>query len=160
MNHQFSLIVNGKTVSVSARPDTPLLWVLREQLGLTGAKYSCGAGLCGACLVFLHDDAVPACTLPIENVGSQPIVTIEGLDTPEYAALVQAWREENVSQCGFCQPGQFIAACALLSEKPDPDQNDIDSTMSRVLCRCGTYPRAKTAIQTAASRLLEKRTSR
>jgi isoquinoline 1-oxidoreductase alpha subunit len=142
-----TLHINGQEQAVDASPDTPLLWVLRDSLGLTGTKYGCGVGECGACTVHLDGQAVHSCTLPVGQVGGRAITTIEGLsDHP----LQRAWLAENVPQCGYCQPGQIMAAAALLAETPNPSDDDIDAAMSGNLCRCGTYPRIRRAIHRAA----------
>ena len=149
------LLVNGERRTVNASLDTPLLWVLRDHVGLTGTKFGCGAGLCGACTV--HLDGVPtrSCTVPLSAVGNRRITTIEGLarspvaDTRTLHPLQQAWIAEDVPQCGYCQSGQLMAAAALLKRKPNPTDADIDDAMSN-LCRCGTYPRIRAAIHRAA----------
>ena len=145
-----SLNVNGQAHSIEVSPDTPLLWVLRDNLGLTGTKYGCGIGACGTCTVHLDGNAVRSCTLPVGQVGDQPITTIEGLSTDGDHPLQQAWLAENVSQCGYCQPGQIMAAAALLAENLSPSDADIDVAMSGNLCRCGTYQRIRSAIHRAA----------
>ncbi|MFN2119245.1 MAG: (2Fe-2S)-binding protein [Anaerolineales bacterium] len=144
------LNVNGQAHIVEASPDTPLLWVLRDNLGLTGTKYGCGIGACGTCTVHLDGEAVHSCTLPVGQVGGRPITTIEGLSTDGDHPLQQAWLAENVSQCGYCQPGQIMAAAALLAENLNPSDADIDAAMSGNLCRCGTYQRIRRAIHRAA----------
>jgi len=143
--------VNGKERQISAAPDTPLLWVLREELQLTGTKFGCGEGLCGACTVLIDDQPTRSCITPVADVGGRNIVTIEGL--PEDHPVKLAWLAEEVSQCGYCQPGQILAATALLKENPRPQDADIDSMMSGNLCRCGSYPRIRKAIHQAASQL-------
>jgi isoquinoline 1-oxidoreductase subunit alpha len=145
-----SLNVNGQAHSIEVSPDTPLLWVLRDNLGLTGTKYGCGIGACGTCTVHLDGSAVRSCTLPVGQVGDQPITTIEGLSTDGDHPLQQAWLAENVSQCGYCQPGQIMTAAALLAENLNPSDADIDAAMSGNLCRCGTYQRIRRAIHRAA----------
>jgi len=142
--------VNGKGHEVDADPETPLLWVLREQLGLTGSKYSCGIGECGACTVHIDGEAVPSCTVTVGEAAGRRIVTIEGLKGREAGALFTAWREGDVPQCGYCQPGQIMQAAALLSRNPNPDRREIEQTMSSVLCRCGTYQDVREAILRAA----------
>jgi len=143
--------VNGKEQQVSASPDTPLLWVLREELHLTGTKFGCGEGLCGACTVLIDDQPTRSCITMVEDVDGRNIVTIEGL--PEDHPVKLAWLTEEVSQCGYCQPGQILAATALLKENPRPQDADIDSVMSGNLCRCGSYPRIRKAIHQAAAQL-------
>ena len=145
-----SLNVNGQAHIVEVSPDTPLLWVLRDNLGLTGTKFGCGIGACGACTVHLDGNAVHSCTLPVGQVDGQPITTIEGLSTDGDHPLQQAWLAENVPQCGYCQPGQIMAAAALLADNPNPTDDDIDAAMSHNLCRCGTYQRIRRAIHRAA----------
>jgi isoquinoline 1-oxidoreductase alpha subunit len=145
-----SLNVNGQAHTVEVSPDTPLLWVLRDSLGLTGTKYSCGIGACGACTVHLDGEAVRSCTLPVGEVDGRAITTIEWLSTNGDHPLQQAWLAENVSQCGYCQPGQIMAAAALLAENPNPSDDDIDAALSGNLCRCGTYQRIRRAIHRAA----------
>ena len=146
----FTLQVNDQEYTVDADPDTPLLWILRDTLGLTGTKYSCGSGLCGACTVHLDGKAARSCVTPVSAAAGRAIVTIEGL-SPEYSHPVQAaWVEENVPQCGYCQPGQIMQAAALLSDNPTPTDDEIDAAMSGNICRCGTYPRIRRAIHRAA----------
>ncbi|MSM40568.1 MAG: 2Fe-2S iron-sulfur cluster binding domain-containing protein [Geobacter sp.] len=143
-----TLSVNGKRHRLDVPPDTPLLWVLREKLGLTGTKYSCGEGLCGACTVHVDGKARRSCITTVGSVQGKKIVTIEGL--AEMHPVKQAWIAEEVSQCGYCQPGQIMQAAALLVEHPHPSEQEIDNAMQGNLCRCGTYPRIKKAIQRAA----------
>jgi aerobic-type carbon monoxide dehydrogenase small subunit (CoxS/CutS family) len=142
--------VNGKEHSLDLDPDTPLLWVLRDALGLTGTKYSCGQALCGACTVHLDGEAIPSCVTPVGAVQGRRITTIEGLSPDGKHPLQEAWIAEEVSQCGYCQPGQLMLAAALLRQNPDPTDEDIDRVMSRVICRCGTYQRIRKAIHRAA----------
>ncbi len=144
------LKVNGKEHSVDVSPDTPLLWVLRDTLSLTGTKYGCGLGLCGACTVLLDGEASRSCVLPVSQAAGREVTTIEGLSASGDHPLQQAWLAENVAQCGYCQPGQIMAAAALLVRKPHPTDADIDGAMSGDLCRCGTYQRIRRAIQRAA----------
>ncbi|PHP66061.1 isoquinoline 1-oxidoreductase [Zhengella mangrovi] len=147
------LTVNGKTVEVDVEPDMPLLWVLRDELGLTGTKYGCGIAQCGACTVHVGGMPVRACQMAAADVDGD-IVTIEGLGTPEALHAVQAaWIEHQVVQCGYCQSGQIMAAAALLDSNPEPSDEDIDAVMSANLCRCGTYPRIREAVKTAATKL-------
>ena len=147
------LIVNGKRVSVGADPDTPLLWVLRDELGLTGTKYGCGIAACGACTVHIDGQAVRSCSLVLSDVEGS-ITTIEGLGTPEALHAVQrAWIENQVAQCGYCQSGQIMAAAALLAENNSPTDEDIDAALSGTLCRCGTYVRIRAAVKAAAAEL-------
>ena len=151
-----ALSVNGRTFEVSAEPETPLLWVLRAELKLTGTKYGCGRALCGACTVHLDGQAVRACVTPLAAVGTRAVTTIEGLDGPEAQALRRAWTEIDVVQCGYCQSGQLMSACALLRDNPHPSDADIDAAMSGNICRCGTYPRIRAAIHLAAARTAAK----
>ncbi len=150
-----SLNVNGSTHSVDVDPDMPLLWVLRDVLGLTGTKYSCGMGECGACLVQIDGVAVNSCTLAVAFVQNKKITTIEGLSESGRHLVQQVWRTEQVAQCGYCQSGQVMAAEALLSNISDPTDMDIDKAMSKVLCRCGTYPRIRKAIHKTAKLIRE-----
>ena len=145
-----SLRVNGRLYQLDVDPDTPLLSVLNEQLGLTGTKYSCGIGECGACTVIIDGEAVLSCTTTVEEVQNLDIITIEGLKGPLADALRKAWIEEDVAQCGYCQPGQIMTAAELLTRNPDPDDRAIDAAMSNVLCRCGTYQGVRKAIHLAA----------
>ena len=147
---EYKIIVNKSTYTVEAEADTPLLWVLRDELELTGTKYSCGIGECGACTVLVDGRVTRSCLTPIDKVGNQAVTTIEGLASEVLHPLQAAWLDENVSQCGYCQPGQLMSAAALLAENPNPNDEDIDRVMSGVLCRCGTYPRIRRAIQKAA----------
>jgi isoquinoline 1-oxidoreductase alpha subunit len=144
------LRVNGKLVTVALSPDTPLLWVVREALGLTGTKYGCGMAQCGACLVHLDGEAVRSCVTPLSRAEGKPITTIEGLAPVLAGPLQQAWIQEDVPQCGYCQSGQIMAAAVLLREKADPTDTDIDDCMSGNICRCGTYLRVRRAIHLAA----------
>ena len=142
--------VNGIIHRLNADPETPLLWVLREQLDLMGTKYSCGIGECGACTVIIEGEAELSCTLSLAEVENLDIVTIEGLKGPVAGALRRAWIEEDVPQCGYCQPGQIMTAAALLAHNPEPDDDAIDRAMAGVLCRCGTYQSIRKAIHLAA----------
>jgi isoquinoline 1-oxidoreductase alpha subunit len=145
-----SLTVNGKPHSVSAAPDTPLLWVLRDDLSLTGTKFGCGIGACGACTVFLDGQPTRSCQIPLSAVGTHKVVTIEGLATAKGLSAVQAaWVAEDVPQCGYCQAGQILAATALLARTPQPTDAEIDAAMTNI-CRCGTYVRIRAAIHHAA----------
>jgi aerobic-type carbon monoxide dehydrogenase small subunit (CoxS/CutS family) len=145
-----SLRVNGRTHEVDAAPDTRLLWVLRDILGLTGTKFGCGVAQCGACTVHLDGEAVRACTTSLAQVGQRAVTTIEGLSADGAHALQTAWIAEDVPQCGYCQSGQIMAAAALLSVKRNPTDADIDEAMAGNLCRCGTYDRIRRAIHRAA----------
>jgi isoquinoline 1-oxidoreductase alpha subunit len=145
-----SLNVNGKNREFNAEPDTPLLWVLREQLALTGTKYGCGIAQCGACTVHIDGEPVRSCVRPVSSVeATQKVVTIEGLAPNASHPLQKAWVALDVPQCGFCQSGMLMAAAALLKKKPQPSDGDIDEAMSNI-CRCGTYNRVRAAIHTAA----------
>lgn len=148
----FQLYVNQEEYKVEAEPDTPLLWVLRDFLSLTGTKYSCGSGLCGTCTVLMDSAAVRSCITPVSQVEEREIITIEGLSHDGSHPVQQAWVEERVVQCGYCQPGQIINAVALLAENPNPTDEDINQAMNDVLCRCGTYQRIRKAIHTAAAK--------
>jgi len=141
--------INGEAVEVDVDGATPLLWVLREQLGLTGAKYSCGIGLCGACTVHIDGEAVRSCVVPVGSLSeSQNIVTIEGLSADGSHPVQQAWAELDVPQCGYCQPGMIMAAAALLDRNPDPRDADIDANLPNI-CRCGTYNRVRRGVHRA-----------
>lgn len=146
------LTVNGSPVTVSSESDTPLLWVLRDELGLTGTKFGCGQGLCGACTVHVDGQATRSCTTAIADVASRKVVTIEGLSRNGTHPLQRAWLAENVAQCGYCQPGQIMSAAALLAHKKGKlTDADIEDAMSGNLCRCGTYQRVRNAIYRAAA---------
>lgn len=144
----FVLMVNGKKHEVDADPDTPLLWVIREQLQLTGTKYGCGEGLCGACTVHIDGKAERSCQVRVKDAHGKKITTIEGV--PASHPVKQAWLGEEVSQCGWCQPGQVMSALALLQEKRRPSDSDINAAMEGNICRCGTYQRIRSAIHKAA----------
>ena len=144
------LKVNGKAVTADVSPDTPLLWVIRETLGLTGTKFGCGMAQCGACLVHLDGEAVRSCVAPVSRAAGKEVTTIEGLAPDVARPLQQAWVDEDVPQCGYCQSGQIMAAAVLLRECPRPTDQDIDDCMSGNICRCGTYPRIRRAIHLAA----------
>jgi isoquinoline 1-oxidoreductase alpha subunit len=144
------LRVNGKDVSLDVHPDTPLLWVVRETLGLTGTKFGCGMAQCGACLVHLDGEAVRSCVTPLSRAEGREVTTIEGLAPALAGPLQQAWIAEDVPQCGYCQSGQIMAAAVLLKENASPDDGDIDDAMAGNICRCGTYPRIRRAIHLAA----------
>ena len=146
--------VNGRQTEVDVTSDMPLLWVLRDELNITGPKYGCGVSLCGACTVHLDGVAVRSCQISIGEVEDSEVTTIEGLGTPDALHAVQAaWIEHQVAQCGYCQAGQIMQAAAFLKENPDPDNNEIDEAMSGNLCRCGAYPRIREAVKTAAAAL-------
>jgi len=145
-----TLVVNGLERRYEGDPEMPLLWYLRDELGLTGTKFGCGVAACGACTVLLGDTAVRACVTPISAIEGQPVTTIEGLSPDGSHPLQFAWRELNVPQCGYCQAGQIMQSAAFLKETPNPSDDDIDSMMSGNLCRCGTYSRIRAAIKLAA----------
>jgi len=149
----YNLHVNGKSLQVEADPDTPMLWVLRDNLDLVGTKYGCGIGQCGACTVHLDGTAVRSCSIPVSVVGDKAITTIEGLAEKADHVLQAAWREHDVPQCGYCQAGQIMNAAALLNNNPKPSDQEIDNAMHGNLCRCGTYLKIKAAIKTASSQL-------
>jgi isoquinoline 1-oxidoreductase alpha subunit len=144
------LNVNGKVHEVAAAPDMPLLWVLRDLLGLTGTKYGCGMAQCGACTVHLNGEAHRSCVLPVSEVRGRAVTTIEGLGASGLHPVQRAWIEADVVQCGYCQPGQIMAAAALLKIVPKPTDSDIDAALSASLCRCGTYQRIREAVHLAA----------
>ena len=147
----FTLKINGTPHEVDVDGDTPLLWVLRDVLGMTGTKFGCGQALCGACTVHFDGRPVRSCQTPVDNVGDSAITTIEAIgQAPQGAALQQAWLELEVVQCGYCQSGQIMSAAALLKETPKPSDDDIDAAMSGNVCRCGTYQRIRAAIKQAA----------
>ena len=149
----FTILVNGESHEVDLPGEVPLVWVLRDALGLTGTKYGCGIAACGACTVHLDGQAVRSCQVALEDVDG-PITTIEGLGNPATLSTLQAaWIEHQVAQCGFCQSGQIMQAAALLAENPAPSDADIDDVMGGNLCRCGTYPRIRAAIHTAAENI-------
>lgn len=144
---KYSLKINGKTQLVDVDPSTPVLWVLRDHLNMTGTKFGCGMAMCGACTVHLNGTAVRSCSLPVSAVGKQAITTIEGLSANGTHPVQKAWIEHDVAQCGYCQAGQIMSATALLKENPNPSDEDIDNYMSGNICRCGTYLRIKEAIK-------------
>ena len=147
------LTINGKLFSVAVEPEMPLLWVLRDIVGLKGTKYGCGIAACGACTVLLNGNPIRSCATPV-SAADGPIVTIEGLPADGRLNAVQAaWIEEQVPQCGYCQSGQIMSAVALLAEKPRPSEDDINTAMAGNLCRCGTYPRIRSAIKLASQKL-------
>jgi isoquinoline 1-oxidoreductase alpha subunit len=150
----YQLSVNGERREVDVDPTTPLLWVLREELKMTGTKYGCGISACGACTVHLAGVATRSCVVPVSLIGDRPIVTIEGIGTDPVGRAVQdAWVEKDVVQCGYCQSGQIMTAVALLKDKPKPTDKNIEESMGGNLCRCGTYVRIREAINTASAQL-------
>jgi len=147
----YAIQVNGTVRQVDVDADTPLLWVLRDELDLKGSKFGCGMGLCGACTVHLNGAPIRSCVTPISAVGSRPVTTIEGIgSTPQGQKVQQAWLDLDVMQCGYCQAGQIMSASALLKQKPQPSDRDIDNAMSGNICRCCTYTRIRSAIKKAA----------
>ena len=147
----FAIKVNGKTHTVDVDGDTPLLWVLRDVLGMTGTKFGCGIAQCGACTVQIDGEPVRSCLLPVGSIGDRKITTIEGIDATEAGRKIQkAWVDLEVPQCGYCQSGQIMSAAALLASTPDPKDSDIDAAMAGNICRCGTYVRIRAAIKQAA----------
>lgn len=152
------LKINGKRVDIDVDGSTPLLWVLREQLGLTGTKYSCGIGLCGACTVHINGEAVRSCIVPVSSLkASEEVVTIEGLSSDNSHPLQQAWKQLDVPQCGYCQPGIIMTAAALLNNNPHPTDEDIDAEVSNI-CRCGTFNRVRRGIHLASD--IQKRNNK
>ncbi len=149
----YSINVNGKTQQVDVLPDTPLLWVLRDSLGLVGTKFGCGIAQCGACTVHLNGTAVRSCTLPVSTIGDKKIITIEGLSEKGDHPVQQAWQEIDVPQCGYCQAGQIMTASALLAKNPKPTEEQISVAMNGNICRCGTYHRIKEAVVLASSKM-------
>jgi isoquinoline 1-oxidoreductase alpha subunit len=147
------LTINGKKHKVDVTPDTPVLWVLRDHVGLTGTKFGCGMALCGACTVHVDGQPIRACVTPISSVAGKKITTIEGVNTNVSRAVQATWEKLEVAQCGYCQSGQIMSAVALLSSNKKPSDADIDSAMSGNICRCGTYPRIRAAIKEAAKKL-------
>jgi len=154
-----SFFLNGKSVNVDDDASTPLLWVIRDSLGLTGTKFGCGMALCGACTVHLEGQAIRSCVAPLSRVAGKHVTTIEGLSHDLSHPLQRAWIEIDVPQCGYCQSGQIMSAAVLLHENPKPTDEDIDEAMSGNICRCGTYPRIRRAIHRAAELAAEKRAS-
>ncbi len=146
----YTILVNGKRRTVTAEPDMPLLWVVRDQLGLTGTKFGCGIAQCGACTVQLDGQAVRSCSVPVASAVGKQVTTIEGLAPDRTHPLQRAWIELDVPQCGYCQSGQIMTAAALLAKNPHPSDADIDTAMSGNICRCGTYQRIRAAIHRAA----------
>jgi isoquinoline 1-oxidoreductase alpha subunit len=153
-----TLRVNWKVYHLDVDPDTPLLWVLNEHLGLKSVKYSCGIGECGACTVHINGKNTQSCIIRVGEVRDMEITTIEGLKGPAADAIRRAWLEEDVPQCGYCQPGQIMTAAALLNSNPNPGDDDIDAVMSDILCRCGTYRAIRRAIHRAAQKYNHERT--
>jgi isoquinoline 1-oxidoreductase alpha subunit len=149
----YTLQINGRTYQADVDADTPLLWVLRDHLGLVGTKYGCGIAQCGACTVHLNGNAVRSCSFPVSAVGAGKVTTIEGLSPDGSHPVQQAWEEVDVAQCGYCQAGQIMSASALLSRKPKPTDADIEAAMNGNICRCGTYHRIHQAVVLASSKI-------
>jgi isoquinoline 1-oxidoreductase subunit alpha len=152
----YTLKINGKNRQVDVDPSTPLLWVLRDHLMLKGTKFGCGISACGACTILLDDKAVPSCQLSVSELKGKAVTTIEGLSENGDHPVQKAWLEHDVSQCGYCQPGQIMKAVGLLKTNPNPSDTEIEKAMNRNLCRCGTYLRINAAIKTAAKYLKER----
>jgi isoquinoline 1-oxidoreductase subunit alpha len=146
----FDLQINGQSYTVEAEAEMPLLWALRDLIGLTGTKFGCGIGLCGSCTVLIDGEPTRSCVTPLSSLAGKAITTIEGLSADGSHPLQKAWLDEHVSQCGYCQPGQIMQAAALLEKNPNPSDAEIDAAMSGNLCRCGTYQRIRKAIHSAA----------
>jgi aerobic-type carbon monoxide dehydrogenase small subunit (CoxS/CutS family) len=153
---RITVVVNDNRYTIDVAPETPLLWVLRDTLNMTGTKFGCGMALCGACTVHINGEASRSCITPISSVVGRKVTTIEGLSADGSHPVQQAWMEEDVPQCGYCQSGQIMSAVALLSKKPNPTDADIDDAMSGNICRCGTYQRIRKAIHRAASSMAGK----
>ena len=156
----YKLKINNQTHTVEADPKMPLLWVIRDIVGLTGTKYGCGIAQCGACTVHADGKPIRSCSLPMSAVGSRSITTVEGLSEDNHHPVQQAWIQEQVPQCGYCQSGQIMSAVALLERNSNPSDEDIDRAMSGLICRCGTYPRIRKAIHTAAKIISQKASTR
>jgi isoquinoline 1-oxidoreductase alpha subunit len=154
---KIGLTVNGAQKEVDVDDDMPLVWILRDSLGLTGTKFGCGVGVCGSCTVLENGKAVRSCQIPAREAKERSFITIEGLSRDGGHPCQRAWLEEEVAQCGYCQPGMILTACALLREQPNPSDEAIDNAMSDAVCRCGTYPRMRKAIKRAASMQETKR---
>jgi isoquinoline 1-oxidoreductase alpha subunit len=148
-----SFNLNGSTVTVQAEPDTPLLWVIRDEVGLTGTKFGCGAALCGACTVHLNGSPIRSCQTPVSAVAGKKVATVESLSADNSHPLQKAWVKHQVPQCGYCQSGQLMSATALLAKNKNPSDSDIDAAMTGNLCRCGTYTRIRAAIKDAAAEM-------
>lgn len=149
---KFKITVNGKTYEVQGSPDTPLLWILRDELQLTGTKFGCGMGICGACTVHQGGEAVRSCVVSLADADGKSFTTIEGLSSDGNHPCQRAWIEEDVAQCGYCQPGMIMTAAALLARRASPSDREIDAAMAENLCRCGTYLRIRKAVRRAAGR--------
>ncbi|NRD74572.1 (2Fe-2S)-binding protein [Shewanella sp. VB17] len=153
-DNELNLNLNGRLFKLDADPNMPILWAVRDILGLTGTKYGCGAGLCGACTIHINGKASRACLTSLKQAQGKQVTTIEGLKADK---LLASWSDHNVPQCGYCQPGQLMSAAALLSQNSQPSDTDIDDAMSGNICRCGTYPRIKAAILSASAALKEEK---
>lgn len=154
---EIAITVNGATRVVNVEQDTPLVWVLRDTLSLTGTKFGCGVGVCGSCTVLENGKAVRSCQIAAKDAKTRSFVTIEGLSADASHPCQRAWLEEDVAQCGYCQPGMILTACSLLRDRPAPTDAEIDNAMSDSVCRCGTYPRMRKAIRRAATLMREKK---
>jgi isoquinoline 1-oxidoreductase alpha subunit len=150
---EFLLDINGQARSVESEPGTPLLWIIRDELNLTGTKFGCGVASCGACTIHFNGTPVRSCSIPVEAATGAKVTTIEGLNSPIGKAVQEAWREKNVVQCGYCQSGQIMSAVGLLSQNPKPSDSEIEGAMSGNACRCATYVRIKDAIKLASDKL-------
>lgn len=150
---KYKLLINGKSLQADVAEDTPLLWVLRDHLGLVGTKYGCGIAQCGACTVHFDGTAVRSCMLPVSSIGTAKITTIEGLSEKGDHPLQKAWNEVDVPQCGYCQAGQIMTAAALLKQKPHPTMDEIEGTMNGNICRCGAYHRIREAVKLASTKI-------
>ena len=148
----FNLKINGNSFQADVDPDTPILWVLRDQAGLVGTKYGCGIAQCGACTIHVNGSAVRSCITPVSSIEDMSITTIEGLSSKANHPVQEAWKEHDVPQCGYCQAGQIMNAAAFLKDNPNPSDEDIDTAMHGNICRCGTYNRIKAAIKTASKK--------
>lgn len=147
---RFNVSVNARSYPVDASPDTPLLWILRDHLGFTGTKFGCGVGVCGSCTVLRDGEPVRSCQIPVSAAGPARFTTIEGLSVKGDHPVQRAWLDEDVAQCGYCQPAMILCAVALISKKPRPSDEDIDATFAETICRCGSYPRIRKAVHRAA----------
>lgn len=154
---KIAVIINGEKRTVDVDDDMPLVWVLRDTLSMTGTKFGCGVGVCGSCTVLEDGKAVRSCQVAAKDANNRSFVTIEGLSRDASHPCQRAWLEEDVAQCGFCQPGMILTACGLLRDHPDPTDAEIDDAMSESVCRCGTYPRMRKAIRRAAALMREKK---